>query len=161
MGPMVIKYGVAYREASTSQEREPEEKFECDFDDSDEVVRRTIQLLEEGKLTVVMFSYIEGLDTTKIDWQFVEENEFTPTTRGYMLSFLQGMKDHNESWQPGGQYPQSGFQTAQEEKEWFSEIISGTMDLVQNSNDVGYVFMEKYYGKHPQAQGHDCGFDEE
>ena len=112
MGPMIIKYGVAYREASTSQEGEQEEKFECDFDDSDEVVRREIQLLETGKLTVFMFSYVEGLDTTRLNWKFVEENEFTPTSREYMLSFLKGMKDHNESWQPGGQYPQSGFQTA-------------------------------------------------
>lgn len=153
MGPIIIKYGVAYRWAGNHEE-EPKEQYECDFDNSDDVVHRAIQLLDSGKHSVIMFSYFEGFDTSRINWDYVLENEFLPISRENMLSYLQDMKDHNNSWQPGGQYPQSGFQTAQDEKEWFSGILTGTMELVRNSNSIGYLFMEKYYGKHPQAQGY-------
>ncbi len=160
MGPMIIKYGVAYKEITNPKE-EPKERYECDYANSDDVVQRAIHLLDSGKISVTMFSYVEGYDISRINWDFVLENEFVPTSRKGMLSYLQEMKDHNEKWQPGGRYPQSGFQTAQEEKDWFAEILTGTMALVQNSNDIGYLFMEKYYDKHPQAQGYTCRTDKE
>lgn len=160
MRPMIIKYGVAYKEIINPKE-EPKEQYECDFDTSADVIQRAIHLLDNGKLSVVMFSYIEGFDASRITWGFVLENEFVPTSRKGILSCLQEMKDHNKSWQPGGKYPQSGFNTAQDEKDWLSEIINGTMELVQNSNDIDYLFIEKYFGKHPQAQGHACKADNE
>ena len=159
MGPLIVKYGVAYKEASASQEREPEERFECDFNKSDDVVRRAMQLLDGGKLSVIMFSYFEGIDTTSLKWDFVKQNEFLPESRESRLSSYQKWKEELARWQPGGQYPQGSFQTAQEEKDWHAEILSGVMELVRSSDEPGYIFREQYYGKHPEAQGSGCNAD--
>ena len=155
MGPLIVKFGVAYKELQDPNDSILAERFEVDYDDYNDVIHRAIHLLDNGKLSVVMFSYCEGLDTSRINWEFVAENEFLPSSREEMISFFQNMLEHNEKFQYGGQYPQSGFQTQQEEKAWMAGILKGTMDLVRTSDDIGYYFMEKYYSKHPQAQGYD------
>lgn len=159
MKPLDIKYGVAYKEPASSTDDILVEKYEFGFEKTDDVAQRAMKLLDAGKIAVTMFSHTDATDTTSLTWTYALDNEFLPVRREDVVAVLDRLLASFNDAKPEMKSQTCEVVTEVTEQERLYEIVRGASDMLRSSEAAGYLFMEKYYGKHPQAQGYKKIFD--